>query len=88
MEGVEIASKKFKDMLLFFSKLKDNDVIIYCYRGGMHSESVVALCNSLGFSFYKLEGGYKAYRQHVNTYFIKLYIHCTDSYYIWACWFW
>jgi len=68
LEGVSIASLKLKDMLSFFSTLKQNHVIIYCYRGGMRSESVVSFCNSLGFSFYKLDGGYKAYRQYVREY--------------------
>jgi len=68
LEGVSIASLKLKDMISFFSNLKDNHVIIYCYRGGMRSESVVSFCNSIGFSFYKLDGGYKAYRQYIREY--------------------
>lgn len=68
LEGVGIVSLKLKDMISFFSRLKDTQVIIYCYRGGMRSESVVSLCNSLGFSFYKLEGGYKAYREYIRNY--------------------
>lgn len=68
LEGVGIVSSKLKDMISFFSRLKDTQVIIYCYRGGMRSESVVSFCNSLGFSFYKLEGGYKAYRHYIRNY--------------------
>lgn len=67
LEGVSIASLKLKDMLSFFSTLKEH-VIIYCYRGGMRSESIVSFCNALGFSFYKLDGGYKAYRHYVREY--------------------
>lgn len=68
LEGVSIASLKLKDMISFFANLKENQVIIYCYRGGMRSESVVSFCNSVGFSFYKLDGGYKAYRQYIREY--------------------
>jgi len=68
LEGVSIASLKIRDMLSFFSTLKEHQVIIYCYRGGMRSESVVSLCNSIGFSFYKLYGGYKEYRHYVRNY--------------------
>ncbi|MCX8123407.1 MAG: tRNA 2-selenouridine(34) synthase MnmH [Spirochaetes bacterium] len=68
LEGVGLVSLKLKDMISFFSHLKDKQVIIYCYRGGMRSESVVSFCNSLGFSFYKLDGGYKAYRHYIRGY--------------------
>ncbi len=68
LEGIDIVSSKLKDMVSFFSGLTDKQIIVYCHRGGMRSESVVSFCNSLGFSFYKLDGGYKAYRQYVREY--------------------
>ena len=40
-------------------------VIFYCYRGGMRSGLLVAHLHSLGFPVVKLEGGYKSYRNFV-----------------------
>lgn len=40
-------------------------VIFYCYRGGMRSGLLVAHLDSLGFPVVKLEGGYKSYRSFV-----------------------
>jgi tRNA 2-selenouridine synthase len=38
---------------------------VTCYRGGMRSRSVQWLCEFLGFSTVRLDGGYKSYRHHV-----------------------
>ncbi len=40
-------------------------VIFYCYRGGMRSGLLVAHLHSLGFPVVKLDGGYKSYRNFV-----------------------
>ncbi|OPL08393.1 MAG: hypothetical protein AVO33_10580 [delta proteobacterium ML8_F1] len=43
-----------------------NHVLLYCSRGGMRSGTLYAFGESLGLdNLYLLEGGYKAYRQHV-----------------------
>lgn len=39
--------------------------ILYCWRGGLRSRSVVALLRGIGVGAAGLEGGYKAYRRHV-----------------------
>jgi tRNA 2-selenouridine synthase len=38
---------------------------VTCFRGGMRSRSVQWLCELLGFSTVRLDGGYKAFRRHV-----------------------
>ena len=38
---------------------------VTCYRGGMRSRSVQWLCEFLGFSAIRLDGGYKVFRHHV-----------------------
>ena len=70
MEGIEIVSPKLKPMVSFFSLLSQSSstIIVYCFRGGMRSESVVSFLNSIGFNLFKLEGGYKAYRQFIRNY--------------------
>ena len=50
-----------------------DNIVIYCARGGMRSGSVCNLFASLGMSIYKLEGGYKAYRNYVLEYLDNTY---------------
>ena len=40
-------------------------VVFYCARGGMRSGSMSALFAALGYTTWKLEGGYRAYRQYI-----------------------
>lgn len=40
------------------------DIGLYCWRGGMRSESVEWLLSVSGLRTFRLQGGYKAYRQH------------------------
>ncbi|MFA0963208.1 tRNA 2-selenouridine(34) synthase MnmH [Roseivirga sp. BDSF3-8] len=41
------------------------NLLIHCWRGGMRSESVAWLLEKAGFTCHTLQGGYKAYRNHV-----------------------
>ena len=38
---------------------------LYCWRGGMRSESMAWLLERVGIEVYRLNGGYKAFRKHV-----------------------
>lgn len=40
-------------------------VIVYCWRGGMRSKSVVSILDIMGIPAYQLAGGYKGYRRHI-----------------------
>lgn len=42
-------------------------VIVYCWRGGMRSKSIVSILEMMGISASQLLGGYKAYRQYLLT---------------------
>lgn len=44
---------------------------IYCARGGMRSEAIGTVLGMSGYRVLKLEGGYKAYRNAVQSYFDK-----------------
>lgn len=46
---------------------------VTCFRGGMRSRSVQWLCELLGFSTVRLEGGYKYFRRHVLQTFARPY---------------
>lgn len=43
--------------------------LVYCWRGGLRSESVTMLLEMTGYPVVKLSGGYKAFRNVVNTFF-------------------
>lgn len=65
--GIEIVSKKLPDL---YSKIIDlsnqyDNLIFFCYRGGLRSKVLVSLLDSLGIRAFKLNGGYKRYRKYV-----------------------
>lgn len=51
----------------------EKKVIIYCFRGGMRSQRFSELLAENGFEVFRLESGYKSYRQYVQTSFLKTY---------------
>lgn len=68
--GFEFVSPKLKDMYKLVKELSSEyeHIVIYCARGGMRSGSVANLLSSIGIDLYKLEGGYKSYRNFVLNY--------------------
>lgn len=68
--GFDFISPKLKDMYRKVKELSQNydHVVIYCARGGMRSGSFANLLDSIGIDLYKLEGGYKSYRNYVLDY--------------------
>jgi tRNA 2-selenouridine synthase len=46
-------------------KHQTNAIYLHCWRGGMRSSAMAWLLGFYGFEVYLLEGGYKAYRNHV-----------------------
>jgi len=69
--GVKLVSPKLEAMtktIMSYAKEYDK-VIIYCWRGGMRSESICKLMQTLiKGSVYQLDGGFKAYRKFVMDY--------------------
>ncbi|MBN2260920.1 MAG: tRNA 2-selenouridine(34) synthase MnmH [Clostridiales bacterium] len=67
-EGIDAVQGKLKD---FFEKLQIltedyDELILYCSRGGMRSDTLYNFGKSIGIkNLYKLNEGYKAYRNHV-----------------------
>ncbi|HEU0186314.1 MAG TPA: tRNA 2-selenouridine(34) synthase MnmH [Gallionellaceae bacterium] len=49
----------------WLGKPKNWHPLIYCWRGGQRSGSMVHILRQIGFAAERLEGGYKHYRQHV-----------------------
>ncbi len=72
MRGLEIVSPKLSDFIRKTKNSSQNkDVFVYCFRGGMRSNSFGWLINISGLKSIIMNGGYKAYRNHVLNYFEK-----------------
>ncbi|HEY1038553.1 MAG TPA: tRNA 2-selenouridine(34) synthase MnmH [Bacteroidia bacterium] len=68
--GLEIVSPKMVSFVNQVKSLaKNKKVYVYCFRGGMRSNSFAWLMNTSGLQAQILKGGYKAYRNHVLNYF-------------------
>lgn len=68
MEGIDAVHGKLKDFFGILNELtKDYEkIILYCARGGMRSDTLYTFGKSIGGNnLYKLDGGYKSYRNHV-----------------------
>ena len=63
--GMEIASGNPGDA-------SGGSLLLYCWRGGMRSASVAWLMEKMGIRCYTLEQGYKAYRNHLLSFFDHL----------------
>jgi tRNA 2-selenouridine synthase len=68
-KGLEIVSGKLADMVQRVSSLTaaapSAPLVVYCWRGGMRSGSVLTILELMGISGSQLIGGYKSYRRHV-----------------------
>ncbi len=64
LRGLEIVSPKLADFVKSVKKLNDKGkVLVYCFRGGMRSNSFATLMNTAGVKAEVLKGGYKNYRK-------------------------
>ncbi|NGZ84877.1 tRNA 2-selenouridine(34) synthase MnmH [Duganella aceris] len=52
---------------LWLDKPRDWRPLVYCWRGGNRSGSLAHILAKIGWPVVQLDGGYKAFRQHVNT---------------------
>jgi tRNA 2-selenouridine synthase len=50
-------------------KISGNEILIYCWRGGMRSSSMSWLFSLFGYKVYVLSGGYKSYRKYLKESF-------------------
>lgn len=64
-KGKDFFQQKMPDFLKEVEKHKDKTIIVNCWRGGMRSRVIVDMLNSLDYTAWQLEGGYKAYRAYV-----------------------
>lgn len=74
MRGMEIVSPKLTEFIKQSKSGSGNKgALVYCFRGGMRSNSFGWLLNTAGLETQILQGGYKAYRNHVLKQFEQNY---------------
>ncbi|MFM1932447.1 MAG: hypothetical protein RL226_1750, partial [Bacteroidota bacterium] len=65
--GLKIVGPKLAEFVTSARQLANGkDIYLYCWRGGMRSNSMAWLLRTAGFSTHLLEGGYKKYRNVVS----------------------
>ena len=66
-EGAAIVARNIAALLegSFAAKPREWAPLVYCWRGGQRSRSLVHVLNEIGWRAVQLDGGYRAYRRHV-----------------------
>ncbi|HWQ60799.1 MAG TPA: tRNA 2-selenouridine(34) synthase MnmH [Negativicutes bacterium] len=66
-QGLALVSAKLPDLVGSIRERFESGrtVVVYCWRGGMRSKSVVGILEIMGIPAYQLSGGYKGYRRYV-----------------------
>jgi len=65
--GAAIVARNIASMIetSFAQKPRDWAPLVYCWRGGQRSRSLVHVLNEIGFPAVQLDGGYRTWRRHV-----------------------
>lgn len=64
LKGLEIVGPKMAAIITQVKEhVKNNTVLVHCWRGGMRSGSVAWLLELYGYKIYVLQGGYKSFRK-------------------------
>ena len=70
--GLKLVGSKLYDFVRQAKKIaKDKQLLVHCWRGGMRSASMAWLFQTAGLYVKTLEGGYKAYRRNVKSFFAQ-----------------
>jgi tRNA 2-selenouridine synthase len=66
-EGAALVARNIAAMIEgpFAEKPRDWAPLVYCWRGGQRSRSLVHVLTEIGFRAVQLDGGYRAWRRHV-----------------------
>ena len=66
VRGLELTSHRFPAMVAAIAAAAgDRPLLVYCWRGGLRSKTVASILELTGFRAVQLQGGYKAFRNHV-----------------------
>ena len=71
--GLELTAHRFPAMVAEIAGAAGGrPILVYCWRGGLRSKTVVTILELTGFAAVQLAGGYKAFRNRVAHYFEPL----------------
>lgn len=70
-KGLELVGPKLSEFVREADALGTGEVAMYCWRGGMRSDSMAWLLDKAGFQIRLLKGGYKAYRTQLFDFFTQ-----------------
>lgn len=73
--ALTLMGPRLHDIFIEFEKInvKQKQIVVFCARGGMRSNSTTAFFKAMGFPTVKLDMGYKGYRAYVTTKLPKLF---------------
>ncbi|SHI44781.1 tRNA 2-selenouridine(34) synthase MnmH [Desulfofundulus thermosubterraneus] len=67
--GLELVSPRLPRWVEAVERLaRGRRLVLFCWRGGLRSHFAAAVLDVMGFTVYRILGGYKAYRRFVNSY--------------------
>ena len=69
--GATIIVKNIENFLKKNTLSKSDNILIYCWRGGMRSLSLYLILKNIGYKVSILNKGYKEYRSFINNFFIN-----------------
>ncbi len=71
LKGVDIVSPKLPEFIkAVLSQNSKKNTVVYCWRGGLRSEASLNFLKLAGIDrVFKLRGGYKRFRRHINDFF-------------------
>jgi len=68
--GLTIVSPKLPHLVNLIEEAgMGKEIVLYCWRGGMRSKSLATILDLMNINVFRLNGGYKKYRQWINNYF-------------------
>jgi tRNA 2-selenouridine synthase len=72
MKGLEMIGPKMKEFAARATGIAPGgESLLHCWRGGMRSNSMAWLLNTVGIKTHTLEGGYKSYRRFALAFFTR-----------------
>jgi len=67
--GAQFVTENISQILKKLSLNKKDKILLYCWRGGLRSQSLYIVLKSIGYDVTILERGYKSYRKYINNFF-------------------
>jgi tRNA 2-selenouridine synthase len=70
VRALELTARRFPSMVEVIGKAAEGrPILVYCWRGGLRSKTVVSILELTGYQAVQLTGGYKAFRSRVISFF-------------------